>query len=76
MGERDRTVVADDSTDDVFEPGLSELSDEQFESIDFAESLTEKALKAAKRRRAEERLEVLRLREELGEYDLDFGEEL
>ncbi|MBM28868.1 MAG: hypothetical protein CME58_10885 [Halieaceae bacterium] len=76
MGERDRTVVADDSTDDVFEPGLSELSDEQFESIDFAESVTEKALKAAKRRRAEERLEVLRLREELGEYDLDFGEEL
>lgn len=76
MGERDRTVVADDSNDDVFEPGLSELSDEQFESIDFAESVTEKALKAAKRRRAEERLEVLRLREELGEYDLDFGEEL
>ena len=76
MGERDRTVVADDSTDDVFEPGLSELSDEQFESIDFAESVTEKALKAAKRRRAEERLEVLRLREELGEYDLDFGDEL
>ena len=76
MGERDTTVVADDSTDDVFEPGLSELSDEQFESIDFAESVTEKALKAAKRRRAEERLEVLRLREELGEYDLDFGEEL
>lgn len=76
MGERDRTVVADDSTDDVFEPGLSELSDEQFESIDFAESVTEKALKAAKRRRAEERLEVLRLREELGEYDLEFGEEL
>ena len=76
MGERDRTVVADDSTDDVFEPGLSELSDEQFESIDFAESVTEKALKAAKRRRAEERLELLRLREELGEYDLDFGEEL
>ena len=76
MGERDRTVVADDSADDVFEPGLSELSDEQFESIDFAESVTEKALKAAKRRRAEERLEVLRLREALGEYDLDFGEEL
>ena len=76
MGERDRTVVADDSTDDVFEPGLSELSDEQFESMEFAESVTEKALRAAKRRRAEERLEVLRLREELGEYDLDFGEEL
>ena len=76
MGERDRTVVADDPTEDVFEPGFGELSDEQLESIEFAESVTEKALKAAKRRRAEERLEVLRLREELGEYDLDFGEEL
>jgi len=42
------------------------------DSLDFAEAVTEKALKAAKRRRAEERLEMLRLREELGDYDLDF----
>ena len=76
MGERDRTVVTEDSADDVFEPGLGELSDEHFESLDFAEAVTEKALKAAKRRRAEERLEMLRLREELGDYDFDFGEEL
>jgi hypothetical protein len=55
---------------------LGELSEEELESLDFAEEVTEKALKAAKRRRAEERLEVLRLREELGDYDLDFGEEL
>ena len=27
-------------------------------------------------RRAEEQLEMLRLREELGDYDLDFGDEL
>ena len=60
----------------MFELGLGELSEEYFESLDFAESVTEKALKATKRRRAEERLEVLRLREELGEYDLDFDEEL
>jgi hypothetical protein len=44
--------------------------------MDFAEAVTEKALKAEKRRRAEERLEMLRLREELGDYDLDFGEEI
>ena len=75
MGERDKTVFTDDPAEDVFEPDLGELNDEQFEAVDFAESVTEKALKAAKRRRAEERLEVLRLRE-LGEYDLDFGEEL
>lgn len=76
MGDRDKTVFADDLAEDVFEPGLGELNDERFEAVDFAESVTEKALKAAKRRRAEGRLEVLRLREELGEYDLDFGEEL
>ena len=66
MGERDRTVVTEDSAEDMFEPGLGELSDDDFESLDFAEAVTEKALKAAKRRRAEERLEMLRLREELG----------
>ena len=76
MGERDRTVVAEDSAEELFEPGLGELSEEDFGSLDFAEAVTEKALKAAKRRRAEERLEMLRLREELGDYDLDFGEEL
>jgi hypothetical protein len=76
MGERDRTVVTEDSAEDMFEPGLGELSEDDFESLDFAEAVTEKALKAAKRRRAEERLEMLRLREELGDYDLDFGEEL
>ena len=76
MGERDRTVVTEDSAEDMFEPGLGELSEDDFESLDFAEAVTEKALKAAKRRRAEARLEMLRLREELGDYDLDFGEEL
>lgn len=76
MGERDRTVVTEDSAEDMFEPGLGELSEDDFESLDFAEAVTEKALKAAKRRRAEERLEMLRLREELGDYDFDFDDEL
>lgn len=76
MGERDRTVVTEDSAEDMFEPGLGELSEDDFESLDFAEAVTEKALKAAKRRRAEARLEMLRLREELGDYDFDFGDEL
>lgn len=76
MGERDRTVVTEDSAEDMFEPGLGEFSEDDFESLDFAEAVTEKALKAAKRRRAEERLEMLRLREELGDYDFDFGDEL
>jgi hypothetical protein len=76
MGERDTTAVTEEPADEFFEPGLGELTDEDFESLDFAEAVTEKALKAAKRRRAEERLEILRLREELGDYDLDFGDEL
>ena len=76
MGERDRTVVTEDSAEDMFEPGLGELSEDDFESLDFAEAVTDKALKAAKRRRAEARLEMLRLREELGDYDFDFGDEL
>jgi hypothetical protein len=76
MGERESTVVTEEPAEEFFDPAIAELDDEEFESLDFAEAVTEKALKAAKRRRAEERLEILRLREELGDYDLDFGEEL
>ena len=76
MGERDTATLNEESADELFEPAMGDLSDDDFESMDFAEAVTEKALKAAKRRRAEERLEMLRLREELGDYDLDFGEEL
>ena len=76
MGERDTTAVTEEPGEESFEPGLGELAYEDFESLDFAEAVTEKALKAAKLRRAEERLEMLRLREELGGYDLDFGDEL
>ena len=76
MGERDTTAVKEEPAEEFFEPGMSELAEEDLESLDFAEAVTEKALKATKRRRAEERLEMLRLQEELGDYDLDFGDEL
>ena len=76
MGERDTTAVKGEPAEEFFEPGMSELAEEDFESLDFAEAVTEKALKAAKRRRAEERLEMLTLQEELGDYGLDFGDEL
>ena len=76
MGERDTTVTTEDPTEELFDPALGELEDDDFEAMDFAMAVTEKALKAEKRRRAEERLEMLRLREELGDYDLDFGEEI
>ena len=76
MGERDTTVTTEGPSEELFDPALGELEDDDFEAMDFAEAVTEKALKAEKRRRAEERLEMLRLREELGDYDLDFGEEI
>jgi len=76
MGERDTTVTTEGPSEELFDPALGELDDDDFEAMDFAEAVTEKALKAEKRRRAEERLEILRLREELGDYDLDFGEEI
>ena len=75
MGERDTASMSEDSAEDLFEPGMGEISEEELDSLDFAEAVTEKALKAAKRRRAEERLEMLRLREELGDYDLDFEDD-
>ena len=76
MGERDTTAVTEEPAEEFFEPGLGELAYEDLESLDVADAVTVKALKAAKRRRAEERLEMLRPREELGDYDLDFGDEL
>ena len=76
MGERDTTVTTEGPSEELFDPALGELDDDDLEAMDFAEAVTEKALKAEKRRRAEERLEMLRLREELGDYDLDFGDEI
>ena len=76
MGERDTTAVTQEPAEELYEQGLGEAADEGFESLDFAETVTEKTLKGARRRRAEERLDMLRLREELGDYDLDFGDEL
>ena len=71
MGERDTTVAIEGPSGELSDPVLDELEDVDFKAMDFAEAVTEKELKAEKRRRAEERLEMLRLREELGDYDLD-----
>ena len=77
MGESDITAVTEEPADNFFGPGSGKLAHEGFESLDSAETVTENALKAAKRLRAEERrLQMLRLREELGDYHLDFGDEL
>jgi len=62
-----------DSSDDLFEPMLGELADDSFDD-NLNHVSTEKQRLLAKRRRAERRLEELRLREELGDYDLEFDD--
>ena len=71
MADRNQESVPD-SGDDMFEPVIGDFSDEAYEGISTLSS--EKQLLAAKRRRAEMRLEELRLREELGDYDLEFDD--
>jgi hypothetical protein len=58
--------------DDMFEPVMGDFSDEAYDGL-TAESSTKHQL-AEKRRRAEQRIEEFRLREELGDYDLEFND--
>jgi hypothetical protein len=76
MGERNQTQTkTDDGMDDLYDPSLSEFGDDDFDALeDNMVSLREDSL-ATKRRRAEQRLEALRLREELGDYDFDFDDD-
>lgn len=68
MTERTQDAATSEAIDDVFEPAL-ELSEDDFDEL--APVSTEKQRLAEKRRRAEQRLEQRRLREELGFYDLE-----
>jgi hypothetical protein len=72
MGDRNQQNSSSDSLDDYFEPALGELSDDDME--DLMPISTEKQRLAAKRRRAEQRLEERRLRDELGYYDLELDD--
>lgn len=74
MGERNQTQTTE-ADDDFFDPTLGDLGDEELDELEFVTELSDKAALAAKRRRAEQRLEALRLREELGDYDFDFDDE-
>ena len=70
MGER-QTTSSEDSLDDLFEPALGDFADDDLAlSMPFS---SEKQRLAAMRRRAERRLEEKRLREELGDYDLELS---
>jgi len=68
MAERNQECTAADSMDDFFEPVLGDLSDDDMQ--DLVPISSEKQRLAAKRRRAEQRIEERRLRDELGYYDL------
>ncbi len=72
MRERNQEPVSTEPLDDNFEPALGELMDEEMEKMLPVSS--EKRHLAAKRHRAEQRLEELRLRDELGYYDLDLDD--
>lgn len=72
MGERNQEPAQPEPLEDIFEPALGEMSDEEFEEL--APASSGKHRLAEKRRRAEQRLEEKRLRDELGYYDLDLDD--
>jgi hypothetical protein len=72
MGERNREPATTETLDDIFEPGLGDLSEEELRELVPISS--DKQRLAEKRRRAEQRLEERRLRDELGDYDLELDD--
>ena len=72
MRERNQEPVIIDPLDDIFDPALDEISEDELEELTPIAS-SKKRL-AEKRRRAELRLEEKRLRDELGDYDLEFDD--
>lgn len=72
MRERSQENVLADPLDDVFEPAITDLIEEDLVELlppsSLRKSLTEK------RRRAEQRLEERQLRDELGDYDLELDD--
>lgn len=72
MGERNQEPASSEPLEDMFEPMLSDMSDEEFE--EFEPAISTKQRLAEKRRRAERRLEEKRLRDELGYYDLELDD--
>jgi hypothetical protein len=71
MGNRNQES-APEVIEDSFEPVVGEFSEEAYDGLSTLSSDAQRL--AEKRRRAEKRLEELRLREELGDYDLEFDD--
>lgn len=73
MGDRNQESTQD-GMDELFEPVIGEFSEEAYEGLSTESEPSPKHDLAEKRRRAEQRIEELRLREELGDYDLEFDD--
>ena len=72
MGERTATQSEDSvSSEDFLDPLMGDLDDEAFNEMDDVDIRTCQSPLADKRRRAEQRLETRRLREELGDFDFE-----
>ncbi len=71
MGDRNQeSLNNNEPLDDLFEPAMGDLSDELLQEMEPVS--TEKQRLVRMRRLAEKRLEEKRLRDELGDYDLEF----
>ncbi|WP_415356680.1 PA3496 family putative envelope integrity protein [Halioglobus sp. Uisw_031] len=68
MGERDLESSTSESMDGGYEPGADDISDDMLRGI--APLSSDKQQLVQRRRLAEQRLEEKRLRDELGDYDL------
>ena len=68
MGERDLESSTSESMDDGYEPGADDVSEDMLQGI--APLSSDKQQLVQRRRLAEQRLEEKRLRDELGDYDL------
>lgn len=72
MGERNQEATSSDTVEDIFEPILGDMVDDDLDEVIPVSE--QKRLLAEKRRRAERRLEEKRLRDELGYYDLELDD--
>ena len=68
MGERDLESSTSESMDGGYEPGADDISEDMLRGI--APLSSDKQQLVQRRRLAEQRLEEKRLRDELGDYDL------
>ena len=73
MGEQKQEPGSSESLDDLFEPGIGDISEEILLQ-ELVPLSSEKQRLVEKRRLAEQRLEERRLRDELGDYSLELDD--